>query len=122
MAKGPRWWLRSTVTPYPSGESTGCWEPAADVYRTRTGWLVKFDLAGVRHTDDVQIERRGNTLRLVGQRRDSTVHHGLASYSLEICYNRFERRVRLPTDIESAKIRTEYDQGMLLVWIDTSAG
>ena len=27
------------------------WRPSADVYRTRRGWLVKFDLAGVRPSD-----------------------------------------------------------------------
>ena len=32
------------------------WRPAADVYRVRDGWLVKFDLAGVR-PEDVEVSR-----------------------------------------------------------------
>ena len=28
--------------------SEAYWRPAADIYRTRTGWLIKYDLAGVR--------------------------------------------------------------------------
>ena len=27
------------------------WQPSADVYRTKDGWLVKFDLAGVQIGD-----------------------------------------------------------------------
>ena len=34
------------------------WQPSADVYRTRDGWLVKFDLAGVK-TEDVTVSMRG---------------------------------------------------------------
>ena len=28
-----------------------CWHPAADVYRTRTGWLIKFDLGDLEFMD-----------------------------------------------------------------------
>ena len=34
--------------------SEACWRPAADIYRTRTGWLIKYDLAGVR-PEDIEI-------------------------------------------------------------------
>jgi HSP20 family protein len=92
------------------------WRPPADVYRTRDGWLVKFDLAGV-NPDEIQLTLRGRRLTLSGVRRDALVQEGLASYSLEISYNRFERTLELPFDAEATQTRTEYRDGMLLVWL-----
>jgi HSP20 family molecular chaperone IbpA len=51
------------------------WRPAADIYHTREGWLVKLELAGVRE-DDIQITVSGRTLTVRGRRRDSIVTEG----------------------------------------------
>jgi HSP20 family protein len=92
------------------------WRPPADVYRTKDGWLVKFDLAGV-NPSDVQLVHEGPRLTISGVRRDALVQEGLASYSLEISYNRFERTLELPLDSRQLQARMEYRDGMLLVWL-----
>ncbi len=92
--------------------------PPADIYRTPTGWLVKFDLAGV-DPRDVKVETRGSVIRVSGVRRDHFVELGYRHYSMEISYSRFDRTLRLPCEAEGAKIRTEYRDGLLLVTIDT---
>jgi HSP20 family protein len=92
------------------------WRPPADVYRTQEGWLIKFDLAGV-DPREVQLVVDGPRLTISGVRRDALVQEGLASYSLEISYNRFERTLELPFDAEQAPARTEYRDGMLLIWL-----
>lgn len=94
-----------------------CWRPAADIYRTNDGWLVKFDLAGVDPTE-IQLDRKGRCLTLAGTRRDGVVQHNFCSYSSEISYNRFERTIELPADIETAEAWTEYCDGMLLAWLN----
>ena len=66
------------------------WQPSADVYRTKDGWLVKFDLAGVQIAD-VSVTLRGRRLSISGVRRDSFLEEGSSYYSMEISYNRFER-------------------------------
>ena len=43
------------------------WSPPVDIYRTRDGWLVKFDLAGVR-AEDIVLKTAGRHL----SRRSST--------------------------------------------------
>ena len=48
--------------PKPSGR---LWYPAADVYETPDGWLVKVDLAGVS-AEDVEIGNHGNVLQIAG--------------------------------------------------------
>ncbi|MBV9126219.1 MAG: Hsp20/alpha crystallin family protein, partial [Planctomycetes bacterium] len=45
------------------------WRPAVDVYRTRQGWRVKFELAGVR-PEDITLTVHGRRLTVQGVRRD----------------------------------------------------
>src|SRR5579864_7170066 len=90
------------------------WQPSADVYRTRTGWLLKFDLAGVR-PEDVTVSVRGRRVSVSGIRRDFIAEEGCSYYSMEISYNRFERSLEMPADLENARITLEARDGLLLV-------
>jgi HSP20 family protein len=94
----------------------GDWLPSVDVYRTRTGWLVKFDLAGVR-PQDVEYSVRGDLLTVRGMRRDCVVEEGCSHYRMEIEYSRFERQIEIPGDLTAARVSTEHRDGMLIVRI-----
>jgi HSP20 family protein len=94
------------------------WQPSADVHRTRDGWLVKFDLAGVQ-VQDVTVTIRGRRLMVSGVRRDSIQEEGASYYSMEISYNRFERSLEMPANLETARVRVAARDGLLLVRIDT---
>jgi HSP20 family protein len=94
------------------------WRPSADVYQTRKGWLVKFDLAGVR-PGDFALEVQGSRLTVHGTRRDCTLEEGCSHYRLEIAYSRFERSLDLPCNLQRAAIATDYRDGMLLVHVHT---
>ena len=106
----------------PAAESCreGAWCPATDVYRTPSGWLVKFDLAGVR-AEDIDLEVHGRRMTVRGTRRDCTTPAGCSYYRMEIAYGPFERSVELPVDddLRRAQITTEYRDGMLLVHVPT---
>jgi HSP20 family protein len=95
----------------PSGR---LWNPAADVYRTRDGWLVKLDLAGVK-SDDIEITLDGTLLRVSGLRRDSFCGEGISHYQLEITYSRFEKIIQFPCSIERATVERDYRDGLLLL-------
>jgi len=92
------------------------WQPSVDVYRTRDGWLAKFDLAGVRPSD-VEWSVANNALTVRGMRRDCTLEEGCSHYRMEIAYSRFERCIEIPGDISSARITTEFRDGMLIIRI-----
>lgn len=94
------------------------WRPAADVYRTRTGWLVKLDVAGVR-PDDISVTAEGKTLTVRGERRDWCRDEACSCYAMEISYSRFERTLTLPCILDGARIAAEYREGMLLIRIRT---
>jgi HSP20 family protein len=95
----------------PSGR---LWCPAADVYRTKDGWIVKVDLAGVQLAD-LQITIDGKLLRISGLRRDGTCGEGVAHYQLEITYSRFEKMIQFPRSIEHASIERDYRDGLLIL-------
>jgi HSP20 family protein len=94
------------------------WMPAADVYETASGWIIKLELAGVR-PQDIDVTVSGNLLRIRGRRRDRIVHETRCCRSLEICYEQFERLFELTDGLEQGRIVTEYRDGMLLVKIST---
>jgi HSP20 family protein len=90
------------------------WQPSADVYRTKDGWLVKFDLAGVQ-IGDVSVTLRGRSLTIGGVRRDTFLEEGSSYYSMEISYNRFERSLVMPANLENARVTIVAREGLLLV-------
>jgi HSP20 family protein len=95
----------------PSGR---LWCPAADVYRSQDGWIVKVDLAGVKPAD-VEVIVDGDLLRISGSRRDGTCGEGISHYQLEITYSRFEKMIRFPRSIEHASIDRDYRDGLLIL-------
>ena len=95
-----------------------CWRPSVDVYRTRRGWLLKVELAGVR-PEDISLSVAGPRLTVRGRRRDCFGEGDARCYRMEITYSDFERTVELPTNLERARIATDYQYGLLLVQIQT---
>lgn len=92
------------------------WYPAADVYQTPEGWIVKIELAGVS-AEDIEIEIEGNTLYIAGTRRDKTCRAGVSYQQMEITYSRFEKTLRFPASIEGAKLEHHYENGLLFVYL-----
>jgi HSP20 family protein len=90
------------------------WCPAADIYRTGDGWIVKVDLAGVRQ-DELEISIHGAALHISGCRRDTFYGEGVAYQQLEITYSRFERTLQFPCPIEGASLVRDYRDGLLIL-------
>lgn len=95
----------------PSGR---LWYPAADVYETPEGWIVKVELAGIS-LEDLEIEVQGDTLYVAGTRRDTTCNHDTFHHQLEITYSRFEKTLRFPRMVDGAKFDFDYKDGLLIV-------
>lgn len=108
--------MHALLNPLTAPRTQVDWSPAVDIYRTRQGWLVKFDLAGVSPTD-LELTASGRRLTVRGRRRDWCIEQGecCSTYSMEITYSHFQRTIELPCDIEPSQISTDYRDGMLLV-------
>jgi HSP20 family protein len=90
------------------------WYPAADVYSTPDGWLVKVELAGVS-AEDIEIEIQGNVLYVAGTRRDRSCAAGVSYHQMEITYSRFEKTLTFPASIAGARIEHNFDNGLLII-------
>lgn len=102
----------------PSGR---LWCPAADVYRTADGWIVKVDLAGIKPSD-VEVTVDGDVLRISGSRRDGTCGEGVSHYQLEITYSRFEKMIQFPRSIEHVQVERDYSDGLLTLRLREEQG
>lgn len=90
------------------------WYPAADVYQTPEGWVVKVELAGVS-PEDIEIDIQGNVLHIAGSRKDKTCAAGADYHQMEISYSNFEKTLRFPAPIDGAKVDHEFENGLLLI-------
>jgi HSP20 family protein len=107
-------YFRVVHGPRGSRPSGRLWCPAADVYRTSDGWIVKVDLAGIK-SEDVEIGINGPVLRISGSRRDGICGEGISHYQLEITYSRFEKTIQFPRSIEHASVLRDYHDGLLIL-------
>jgi HSP20 family protein len=103
--------LASSRGAKPSGK---LWYPAADVYVTPDGWLVKVELAGVA-AEDVEIDVQGNVLTIAGCRRDKSCAVGVSYHQMEITYSHFEKTLKFPSSIEGASVEHNFDNGLLII-------
>jgi HSP20 family protein len=112
--------LQFLLDPATSALQPASWRPAVDVYRLADGWLLKFDLAGVR-PQDIELHAVGRKLTVRGRRRDWVVEErlGCSAYSMEIAYSHFERTIELPCEVDKVRIESEYRDGMLLLRLNT---
>ena len=103
--------LRSDRRVMPSGR---LWNPAADVYRSDDGWVVKLDLAGVC-SDELEIEIQDSLLQIRGCRKDTVYREGFVYQQMEITYSRFEKTIEFPGPVEGASIKHDYHDGFLII-------
>jgi len=96
------------------------WYPAADVYSTEYGWLVKVELAGVA-AEDVEIDIQGNSLYIAGCRKDRSCAVGTSFHQMEITYSSFEKTLSFPASIEGAKVEHNFENGILIIHLKKAA-
>jgi HSP20 family protein len=101
---------------HPGEQRKVSWSPPVDVFRTADGWLLRFELAGVR-LEDVNLQLGRRDITLSGHRRDYMLEQGCSYYSMEILFTKFERTIQLPTDLSGADFRLDYRDGILHVRI-----
>lgn len=90
------------------------WYPAADVYQTPDGWVVKVELAGVS-AEDIEIEVHGNVLTIAGCRKDRSCAAGVSYQQMEITYSNFEKTLKFPAVIDGAIIEHQFENGLLII-------
>lgn len=89
------------------------WVPEADLYETEDFFVLKVNVAGVKK-GDLDLTLYGDSLRISGIR----VLEGeevLKYHKLEMRQGSFERRFKLPQDIERDSIEAVLSDGILTI-------
>ena len=92
------------------------WNPRVDIQETDTEFLLKADLPDVKK-DDVKVEFDNGVLNVEGERRQEKEDKGKRFHRLEREFGKFVRRFAMPTEIDSTKVRAEFKEGVLHVFL-----
>ncbi|GAX61827.1 small heat shock protein [Candidatus Scalindua japonica] len=87
--------------------------PPVNIFEKDGEMVLVAELPGVKK-EDLNIEVKGNTLRLAGER---TIKYGenTSYHRVERDSSKFDRTVRLPVNVEADKVKAEYKDGLLLL-------
>jgi len=92
------------------------WSPSVDIGETDHEFLVKAELPDVKK-EDIKVTVQDNTLSISGERKMEKEEEGLRFHRMERSYGRFERSFSLPETTDSEKIRSEFKDGILTVYL-----
>jgi len=105
--------------------SKGVWYPPIDVLETDREYMVVVDIAGIRQ-EDVRLSYESGLLTIQGIRREIDYGTKRHYHIMEIDFGPFERKIKLPKDIDGDKINAVYKDGFLEIRLekrpDTSGG
>lgn len=89
------------------------WVPEADLYETEQFYVLKVNVAGVKK-NQLDLTLYGDSLKVSG-RRALEEEEVLKYHKLEMRQGSFERRFRLPEDIERDSIEAVLADGILTI-------
>ncbi len=93
--------------------------PAVDIEETETEFVVKADLPDVKK-EEIKIQLQDGVLAIEGERRKDKETAGRRFHKIEREYGRFVRRFAMPTDVDPEKVRAEFKEGVLHVFLPKS--
>jgi HSP20 family protein len=99
---------------FPSDEAEHPFRPAADLYETPAGLVLRMEIAGAAR-EDLGIDLVGQQLIIRGQRRPAPPAHTNRVLHYEITYGSFERSFHIPGAIDPERVRARYEHGILEV-------
>jgi HSP20 family protein len=88
------------------------WTPRVDTFAARDGYLVRFEIPGVRR-DSLKVLVTESECVVRGDRRPKENDDDLRALSLEWIHGPFERRIPLPVGCSPDKVVARYAEGVL---------
>jgi HSP20 family protein len=93
------------------------WSPLVDIEEQDDAYVLEAELPGVQR-EDVNVEVVGNELAITGEIKERERKGALRRQTRRTGH--FEYRVRLPDQVDAAKIEGSLDQGVLTVRVPKS--
>ncbi|GAX61642.1 small heat shock molecular chaperone [Candidatus Scalindua japonica] len=87
--------------------------PPVNIFEKSGDLVLVAELPGVKK-EDLNIEVKGNTIRLAGE-RIIEYNENVSYHRVERNSSKFDRTLRLPFNVESDKVKAEYKDGLLVI-------
>lgn len=95
------------------------WTPRVDIAETEKAFVIKAEIPEVKK-DDVKVTINNGVLSLSGERRQEKEEKGKTFHRVERHYGSFSRSFTLPENVDEAKIKATFKDGMLSLEIPKS--
>jgi HSP20 family protein len=95
------------------------WLPSLDVSETKDDFVVKAEVPGI-DAENIDISLTGDVLTIKGEKKHEKEEKEEDYHLVERNYGAFSRSVRLPAEVEPAKIKASYKNGILKVTLPKS--
>jgi len=86
--------------------------PAIDVTEDEEALTLTAEVPGMEK-DDLDVSVDNDILTVRGEKKEEEVSENTGYHRVERRYGQFERRIRLPNYVDTAKIDASYDNGVL---------
>ena len=96
--------------------STSVASPRMEWQENETGYLLSFDMPGIR-PEDIKVDLRDNALNISAERKQSSERKEGDSLRSEKFYGMYSRSIELPHDVGSEDVQAEYTNGVLEILI-----
>lgn len=94
----------------------GVWQPPADIYEDEKELIVKMELPDLE-PGDIDVRCDGGTLTIRGERKLGGEMKRENFHRVERYYGPFQRSFAFPVDLDTAKMTTACESGVLTVTI-----
>lgn len=99
-----------------SNGGTEWFAPLANVSESEDRFEVTLDLPGI-NPEDVSLELKHGELWITGERKRDEQTDEKKYHRVETYYGRFQRMIRLNTEVDADKVDAEYHDGVLRITV-----
>jgi len=95
------------------------WSPTMDIVEKKDEYQYIFELPGM-DKKDIKIQLRGDELTVSGEKNIYKTEKDDVCHRTEVFQGKFYRKIRLPEDVDTKKVKAEYKDGVLTLHIKKS--
>ncbi len=92
--------------------ATQDWSPRVDIAETDDAFVIKAEIPEVKK-EDVHVTVENGVMTLRGERRQEKEEKGKKFHRIERMYGSFSRSFTLPENVDSARIKASFKDGVL---------
>lgn len=91
------------------------YNPPVDIYETDENFIINIELPGMEK-EDISLTLSDDVLIIKGVRENGRSRsEEISYYHMEMNYGPFERRIRIPRNIDHDKMEVTYENGILII-------